>query len=287
METLTVQCSVEGCDKPRRPDGAKCHVHKGRSTAGKCATCGADFTTSSARKYCSQECYRASRPKKPTKLHYCVCGKQITRYATGCASCSRKGQRAWNKGELVAITCEICGTVVERIPSQAEGARYCSPACSHEAKRRVSGEAHPLFKVKPVIACAFCGKMFSCKPSEVHRKRFCSTSCNGSYSIRKQGGRASSIERAVAEYLTLRNVVFEQQVRIDRFLVDFLIGDLVVEVDGVYWHSLPGVVERDIRKASVFAQAGYSLLRLTEAEVRASDFASLDAALSSATDSGE
>ena len=290
METLIAQCSVEGCDKPRRPQGVKCYTHRGKPVVGNCATCGVKFTTSSARKYCSQECFKATRS---ITLRRCTCGKRISFYAASCMKCSavlRRGNVPGNKGELVKIICEICGTMVERIPSQAVGARYCSKACSDDARRLVTGEGHPLFKVKPIIECGFCGKAFTVKPSEVKLRRFCSPTCHGSASIRKQGGRSSSIEETVSKYLTSKNVSHERQVRVAQFLADFRIGNLIVEVDGTYWHSIPKVKARDIRKNAAVAEAGYAMLRLTEAEVRAENFTSLDAALlvcSSVSDSGE
>lgn len=187
----------------------------------------------------------------------------------------------WNKGELVKVTCEVCGTVRKMWPAHAKNTRACSPECGHELKRRVTGTEHPLFRRK-LISCRFCGTEFFVKPSELARKFYCSRACVGSASVRKQGGRQSSLEVAVAAHLDALGVRYQPQVRVHRFLVDFRIGDLIVEADGIYWHSQPKVQERDARKNAAVAAAGYRMLRLTEAEILAGDFSRLDAALSEA-----
>lgn len=164
-------------------------------------------------------------------------------------------------------------------PAHAAATRTCSKVCGHELMRRVTGEAHPLFKPKPIIVCAFCGESFPVKPSEATRKRYCSRSCVGAATSRKQGGRRSSLEVAVAAHLDALGVTYQSQVRVHRFLVDFRIGNLIVEADGAYWHGRPEVIARDARKdAAVFA-GGDRMLRLTEAEITAGDFSRLDAAL--------
>ena len=49
---------------------------------------------------------------------------------------------------------------------------------------------------------------------------------------------------------------------------DFLIGDdLLLEVDGVYWHSLPGRAESDGAKTALAEEHGYRLLRVTDEDI--------------------
>ena len=109
--------------------------------------------------------------------------------------------------------------------------------------------------------------------------RFCSQTCVGSWTIRAQGGRVSSLEVAVAAHLDALGVAYEWQVRVGRFLADFRVGDLIVEADGIYWHTQPEVVARDKRKDGVIAAKGLRLVRLPECEIKAGDFSRLDAAL--------
>lgn len=83
-----------------------------------------------------------------------------------------------------------------------------------------------------------------------------------------QGGRVSSIERTMAYLLEQAGFVFKHGVPIGPYEFDFIIGDLVVECDGDYWHSLPGVKERDAEKDEFLSKQGYRILRLTETEIQ-------------------
>ena len=124
------------------------------------------------------------------------------------------------------------------------------------------------------MECENCGKSCQMKPSMVKQFRFCSRECMGAWTSAHHP-RVSSLEVAVAEELTRRGIAYEAQVRLGRFTVDFLIGSTVLEVDGVYWHSLPKVVARDRRKDRWLQDHGYLVVRITEAEVRSEDFAAL------------
>lgn len=70
------------------------------------------------------------------------------------------------------------------------------------------------------------------------------------------------------------------------FAVDFLIPSLrlVIECDGSYWHTLPGMAERDHRKNGALSEAGYRILRLAESDIKSAAFVSiLDRALTVAS----
>lgn len=278
-------CEVDGCERPLPPRGNKCNRHRTRRILAKCGSCSREFMADRAdRKYCSSACYDTARA--PQVARCLDCGVSIAATSTRCRSCAPRNTWADrpspNKGELVKVTCEACGSVRELCPAHAKGARACSRKCAYDLRRRVTGEAHPLFKTKVVIVCGFCGRHFEAKPSEANRKRYCSRECVGSASIRMQGGRSSSLEESVAAHLDSLGVAYERQARVRRFLVDFRIGDLIVEADGVYWHSRPKVIERDARKNAAIEAEGMRLVRLTEAQIRAGDFQSLEVALDAA-----
>lgn len=57
---------------------------------------------------------------------------------------------------------------------------------------------------------------------------------------------------------------FREQVRVGRYHVDFLLGSLVVEADGAYWHDRPDVAERDRRRDAWLRGQGLAVLRLRE-----------------------
>jgi|SRR5579859_208251 len=53
------------------------------------------------------------------------------------------------------------------------------------------------------------------------------------------------------------------------FVPDFILESrkIVIEVDGLYWHSLPRARVRDKRKDLIFHRAGYTVLRFTDEEI--------------------
>jgi very-short-patch-repair endonuclease len=59
----------------------------------------------------------------------------------------------------------------------------------------------------------------------------------------------------------------EQEVRVSRWLIDIALPDIAtaVEIDGVYWHSLPGAADRDRRKNARLARDGWRVERFTVA----------------------
>lgn len=63
-------------------------------------------------------------------------------------------------------------------------------------------------------------------------------------------GRPSSLENQFASILRDYNVEFEQQVHIGPYLFDFQIGDILVEIQGDYWHRLERTVAKDKSKAT-------------------------------------
>jgi very-short-patch-repair endonuclease len=81
----------------------------------------------------------------------------------------------------------------------------------------------------------------------------------------------TSIEVAVAEALTALGVDFEQQKVVGRFICDIFVPHLQldVECDGLYWHSLPGMRDRDHNRDAWFGERGYRVLRLSEKAIRA------------------
>jgi len=51
---------------------------------------------------------------------------------------------------------------------------------------------------------------------------------------------------------------------------------LIVEADGIYWHSLPNVQAKDARKDADLTQRGWTILRFTGDDIRASACACVD-----------
>jgi very-short-patch-repair endonuclease len=81
--------------------------------------------------------------------------------------------------------------------------------------------------------------------------------------------RVTSIERAIKDRLDAAGIAYTFQYLVDRFIADFYIpaANLIVECDGVYWHSLPKAQKNDAAKDVAIAQHGYALLRLPESRI--------------------
>jgi len=80
----------------------------------------------------------------------------------------------------------------------------------------------------------------------------------------------SKPELAIAQALDDAGIEYETQRRLegDGRPFDFLIGDdLLLEVDGVYWHSRPRAAERDAAKTVLAEERGYRLVRITDLEI--------------------
>jgi len=81
----------------------------------------------------------------------------------------------------------------------------------------------------------------------------------------------SSLEIEVAEALNAFGVCYVQQHRLDgdgRPFDFFIEPRLLVEVDGKYWHSLPGVKERDEAKTELATANGFTLIRIQENDLK-------------------
>ena len=78
----------------------------------------------------------------------------------------------------------------------------------------------------------------------------------------------SKLELRFAKALSALHVRYKQQYKIgtDRRPFDFYLSryKVLVEIDGDYWHSIPGAVERDAAKTVFALQNGYTLYRLPE-----------------------
>jgi len=80
----------------------------------------------------------------------------------------------------------------------------------------------------------------------------------------------SSLEVEVAEALSALGIEYVAQFRPEGYsrVYDFLLPPAtMIEVNGDYWHSLPGVPERDAEKAAWAQCNGYRLIVLTESAI--------------------
>lgn len=65
-------------------------------------------------------------------------------------------------------------------------------------------------------------------------------------------------ERVAFDFLTKMNVQFKHQIKISNFFPDFVIGDVIIEIDGAKWHNK----EKDRNRDQILESLGYKVFRI-------------------------
>lgn len=193
-----------------------------RLTCGHCAKVYAAAPCMRGRKFCSWDCRVAARRAAPVTTR-------------------------------VASTCEWCGSVRELPKAYAASRRFCSSACRGAADSARGARRAPTID-RP---CGHCGVILKVIPSRLHRVKFCSRACQR---MGQPFGKTSAIADAA---IALVGVGVPEH-RVSRWSVDLAFPErmLAVELDGVYWHSLPAMVDRDRRKDADLTARGWTVRRI-------------------------
>ena len=152
-------------------------------------------------------------------------------------------------------TCEVCSKTFSTNKYKIEHgcARYCGKKCANVGLERPGD-----------VKCLYCGNVFMTHKKRAEKARFCSFRCYQSYSG------PSSIEIFVSDALDKLGFAHESQFQPDscRYIFDELVyPNVLIEVNGDYWHSLPGKQEHDETKRRWAIQHGYHILTITESEI--------------------
>lgn len=306
---FTVKPSIVGKGGGKNCSQACYDISRGARIRRACVRCGEAFETKPSRlkqgaAYCSHACYAASRAGKPSSRpstrvpRQCVgCGATFTVYpsqlkygvALWCSPSCRYSTPGWAdvlhpNGSKMA-TCGECGKSFRAVASAP--AVYCSRACLGIANgKRQEGTGDPSKRtMKP---CLECGTLFEALVCVGDRAKFCSRQCLGGWTIRNRDRIAlpTSIEVAMKAALDDCGISTVSEMKSGRFSIDLAIPEarLAIETDGRYWHSLPGMIERDARKDAALAAQGWAVLRFGEDQIN-SDIASCVAAVMEALES--
>ena len=123
--------------------------------------------------------------------------------------------------------------------------------------------------------CFGCGITYN--TTLTNTKRYCTIRCfNRSQS--KKGIYSSYPERQFVQILKSKNILFEHQYEVEGKLFDFYIpdGNILIEIDGVYWHDRDGtrntlmhqrIKQNDLLKNEIAQKHGFNLIRLWEDEL--------------------
>lgn len=243
-----------------------CQLSHYPSEVRNCCFCGQEFKCSYTRArtgggyYCSKGCQNKAQVTSVGRL--CAeCGTSFSVWKSrvdngGAIYCS---QRCYGIARTLRVerACEACGSSfsVPRDRVQKGIGRFCSRKCAAEAAKH-----------QVVVACACCGNEFETPPNRIQsgRGRYCSKACYR----RHVGVGESGVEAIMRRSLEAAGVAYGQEVPLGPYTIDFVIGNVALEIDGEFWHALPGVKEKDGRKDRVLLRNGYQVLRVSEDQVR-------------------
>jgi len=115
------------------------------------------------------------------------------------------------------------------------------------------------------------GRKATQKEKDAARERMLN---GGAAKARKaSGGKTSSLEIKVGNYLREQGIDFKGQKIINNHAVDiFIEPDIIIECDGKYWHSLSVQIIRDIMFNKWCYDNKYCLIRLQEDEINNNQF---------------
>ena len=88
--------------------------------------------------------------------------------------------------------------------------------------------------------------------------------------VAKQKGVRTKPEKAMKSFLDMLEVTYVEQHPVPRAgVADFYVPseNLVIEVDGEWWHSLPANVRNDARKNREYAKQGIRVVRISERDL--------------------
>lgn len=69
-------------------------------------------------------------------------------------------------------------------------------------------------------------------------------------------------EKVAYDWLTANGIAFEHQKKVGKFYPDFLIGNLIIEIDGERWHGSEEQKARDKARDAALADQGYKVVRI-------------------------
>lgn len=187
--------------------------------------------------------------------------------------CSTDCFYEWLKGSerapRVNVHCETCGKPIRILKSKYDAGqgRFCSRECVNK------GRPSPKRKERTRCTCKHCGKTFYRLPCQMKdgRGKFCSRSCVAAHTNRNAyTDEPTSIEAALMSELDAHDIQYVAQYPVTKYTIDlaFPTENLAVEADGVYWHSLDNVVEKDARKDEDLTQRGWTVLHFDGDQIR-------------------
>jgi len=175
------------------------------------------------------------------------------------------------------IKCEYCGKEIYKYRCHLNNYKhhFCSLECANKYQARN----------KLVFTCKICGKDFKWSKSRIGYANplYCSWKCrlqdkehirknaiNGNLVQQKKKG-LNRLELAGRKILQDSGIKFEEQVLMfNKFLVDVVMKDrpIIIQWDGVYWHSKPKRRALDKSQDAYMNKCGYKVIRITDKQIK-------------------
>jgi len=154
------------------------------------------------------------------------------------------GKKAWNQGlkkedhASLASMAEKNSAIMKQKLRDGISSPFSKEWWSEERKKQVSVEKKTLFQQSP----------------EKHPNRILS----------KNKSKMSYPEQVAFNWLVSNNVSFESQVKVENYFADFIVDNLIIEIDGERWH--PEGNEKDKIRDEKLKSLGYDVIRIRSKE---------------------
>lgn len=160
-----------------------------------------------------------------------------------------------SKGK-VEFLCEYCGDSVERFHNPNNSDRFCSQECYYQWQREHPEENY--FYKNPMFGSA--NGNWGRHPN--HRKNLDMRKLSLLGRLAQRPQKLTRPEKKLYEILNSYNIEFEPQKYIGSYCVDaFIKPNIIIEVDGEYWHNYPYGKETDAKRDKELQEKGYKVHR--------------------------
>ena len=189
---------------------------------------------------------------------------------------AKKGNTPWNKGKKTGIVPRTAFKKGHTPANKGISSRIPCGKCGTKDKAYYSEYCRACWKgtvPKNITMLAKINKIKQKKYAENNREEM---SRRGKIGARVTSTKyPTSIEKEIYDFLKSSGILFEKQKIINgKFCVDVFIPatNMVIEVDGDYWHSLDRIKKKDNAENAYLKACGFNLLRVSETDVKSGAF---------------
>lgn len=243
-----------------------------------CKICGEEFFPNRTRQqFCSRDCAHFATKSRVEK----VCETCLKPFEIKTSEATKKHRRFCSRVclSIRKRTHQCCGCGGDFCtPFKIQNQLSFCPKCVISVARHNERNGHWTGGKLPVeVNCPCCKKLFVTSVTKLRQakkyragRKYCSKRCSNITKNRNSKQRDTDIEQAVKGCLESRNIPFQVQVPLHGIaLVDFVVEPkTVVQCDGVFWHTRPGVAERDAVQDKALKALGYEVIRVTSDELK-------------------